>query len=92
MYFTEFMDRFTNLIHPREVLLSIFSEELIVRIVDCGQKQTIVAARGKVRSDTTEKTAAPDGVYMKATFDAAIYGDTPFDSMSATRILNCFYI
>ncbi len=92
MYFTEFIDQLTDLVHPREVLLSIFSEELIVRIVDCGQKQTIVAARGKVISDTTEKTAAPDGVYLKATFDPDIYGDTPFDPMSATRILNCFYL
>ncbi len=91
MYYTEFMDRFTDLIHPREVLLSIFSEELIVRIVDCGQKQTIVAARGKVISDTIKKTAAPDSVYLKATFDAAIYGDTPFDPLSAARILCCFY-
>ncbi len=80
-----------NPIQSSAMLLSLFSEELIVSVSYCHQKQTVVAARGKVISDMTEKTAAPDGVYLKATFDAAIYGDKPFDPLSAARILNCFY-
>ncbi len=73
------------------MLLSIFSEELTVRVSYCHQKQTVVAARGKVLSDTTEDTAEFGEVYLKATFDPDIYGDTPFDPLSATRILNWFY-
>lgn len=73
------------------ILLSVFSEELIVSITYCRRKQTVVASRGKVLPYTIEDTAEPDEVYMKATFDSAIYGDTSFDPLSVTRLLNCFY-
>lgn len=78
-------------IRPRAVLLSLFSEELITRVIYCHRKQTIATSRGKVLSYTIEDTTEPDEVYMKATFDPDIYGDTPFDPLSVTRILTCFY-
>ncbi len=78
-------------IQSRAMLLSLFSEKLIVRVSYCHRKQTVVAARGKVLSDTIEDTTEFSEVYLKATFDAAIYGDTPFDPLSAARILCCFY-
>jgi len=78
-------------IQTRAMLLSVFSEKLIMRVIYCHRKQTIVASRGKVLSYTIEDTAEPDEVYMKATFDTEIYGDTMFDPLSVTRLLNCFY-
>jgi len=80
-----------NPIQTRAMLLSIFSEELIVSVTYCHRKQTVVASRGKVLSDTTEDTSKFSEVYLKATFDPEIYGDTPFDPLSADRILNCLY-
>ncbi len=79
------------LIQNRAMLLSLFSEELIVRVSYCHRKQTVAAARGKVLSDTIEDTTEFNEVYLKATFDPDIYGDTPFDPLSAARILCCFY-
>ncbi len=73
------------------MLLSVFSEELVVRIVYCKRKQTVVASRGRVLSDIIEDTTEPYEVYMKATFDPDIYGDTTFDPLSVDRILNCLY-
>lgn len=78
-------------LHPiqtRAMLLSVFSEELIVSITYCHQKQTVVASRGKVLSDTTEDTSEFSEVYLKATFDPEIYGDITFDPLSVDRILN----
>lgn len=80
--------------HPirnRAMLLSVFSEELIVRVVCSKRQQTVVASRGRVLSDIIEDTTEPYEVYMKATFDSDIYGDTTFDPLSVDRILNCLY-
>ncbi len=78
-------------IQTRAMLLSLFSEELIARVTYSHRRQTIITSCGKVLSCTIEDTAEPDEVYMKATFDSEIYGDTPFDPLSVTRTLNCFY-
>lgn len=78
-------------IQTRAMLLSVFSEELITRVIYFHRKQTIVTSRGKVLSYTIEVTTEPDEVYMKAAFDPEIYGDTMFDPLSVTRLLNCFY-
>lgn len=75
-------------IQTRAMLLSVFSEELIVSITYCHRKQTVVASRGKVLFDTTEDTSEFSEVYLKATFDPEIYGDTTFDPLSVDRILN----
>lgn len=78
-------------IQTRAMLLSVFSEELIVSITYCHRKQTVVASRGKVLSDTTEDITAFSEVHLKATFDPEIYGDTSFDPLSVDRVLNWIY-